>query len=189
MVLGTVYPACAWWAVGATGGGVAVAGGGTTTACAGFSTDCATTGNPTNSYLRSSGTSSMDCQRWTATRSGTATRIRQHFNDYYGGTEIKVGLYNGTTKIGSAAIVGSTGAWVWSSDLIVEGGQSLTFALNDVLRICVAVNTADANGYEVAYSMAAAGNYWDAQTSYLPATASWSTSDEYIVGVQLEYEY
>ena len=169
------------------GGGVPAAGG---TACAGYSTDCADATHGTNTYLLSDGGSDhTDAQRWTASQGGTATRIRYYFTDYYDAANYKVALYNGTTLVGTGTITGSANSWVWSGNLSVEGGQSLTFAQNDVLRPCIAVDDPVTNGFQIDWKAGSGTDYWDYSETYAPASITWTSDSSYIVSIQLEYTY
>lgn len=169
-----------------SGGTPAAAG--LTTTCAGWSTDCAATTYGTNNYIISSG-DHTDGYRWAATRDGTATRIRFRCADYHDSVANKVALYSGTTLIGTATVTHADNTWVWSTALVVEGGQSLTFAQNAVLRICMAIDDANVNGFQMSYSTAGSGNWWDYSTTYAPATITWSSAELYAVAIQLEYQY
>ncbi len=165
------------------------AGGGGTTAYIGWSTNGATTDAPSSDSIISPGGSRTDVNAWTANTDGTAKKIRYYFRDYYTATNVTMGLWNGTTLIGTASIIPAANSWVWSSDLVVESGQSLDFSTNDVLRFGPSINNATVNGFQVTYGGGATGN-WDRHTgAYLPNPATWADISTNAAGAILEYEY
>jgi len=98
-------------------------------------------------------------------------------------------VYNGTTLIGTATLVCSTGSWVWSGDFVAESGQSLNFSQNDDIYygFCYSGGTSTVyygrDGTNEPYD-----NYYVA-TGAPAKPVSWGKTGAYEFGIIFEYTY
>ena len=170
-------------------------GGGGETRYVGFPNTAGTANSPVGSWaLYGSNADRTYGRLWTATENGTiqAVKIYQSTEDNWQAAWLVV--YNGTTLVGKVAYSTlNADAWCDFQTIVVEGGQSLNFSTNDVLRFGIAWDN-DASGSTQFYRDNGAsdgGIEYDSSTaveSAPPATASWSTSASQGMGVILQYE-
>jgi len=154
----------------------------------GWSTDGATSDTPSSASLIAEDETRVN--RWTASEGGTMKRLRVYFGSYVTAETVTACVYKNTTLVGTASITPSVSSWVWSSDLVAEDGQSLTFVTSNEIYFGIAVDNPSVNNIYLGYGGGVALKYYRMNPrSYLPATASWteiSSSGSY--GVILEYE-
>ncbi len=151
--------------------------------CTGYlGATCTLSGTPPGTY--SAGADSTFGRTWTATENGTLHRVAYYFTSTWAVTNVKVVVYDASYNlIATAPITYSSGAWVWSDELVAEVGHSLSFSASDVLYFGLSVDAAGT--YTVARTSGSGAN-WRIATGYLPDPVSWTYYD-HSLAVQLEY--
>lgn len=109
--------------------------GGTTTSCVGYltdQTDCDYSTAISTNTLHLGDTTRL--RTWSATVSGTASRVKIFFPDMACPTDgtIQVVYYNGTQLRGTGSITCSRNAWVWGT-LSAYSERSLAFSSSDTI--------------------------------------------------------
>lgn len=166
---------------------------GVTTACTGYSTDCTYTTAVDNEIQVTE--DRAEANRWVANVSGTVTRVKYYCGTHTDGTEVRIGVWNGTQLRGQSDDIrsvcdGAGPSWQWFT-VNAYSGRSLAFASSDVIRYGVQVDYAG-NGVNVRYEAGANVAGYDRYNGAYPQDpATWSElgANEPGWGMILEYTY
>lgn len=185
-----VAPAGAW-GIGLIGGGAVTGGGEPETACWGYpdgGTNCAyDTAAPFSSELTSTSSRTM---KWTASVSGTVSRIRFYKTACPSNGNLTFTYYNGLQLRGTATATcpDDTDVWLWSDSFSSYSGRSLDFSATDTIYF----------GFSFEYSSdaftfgrmadAVTPNYYS-DSVYLADPWTDEISSDYETALILEYTY